>query len=341
MLLLQTRDNVTAPELATRLEVSVRTIRRDVDALSAAGVPVWMERGRNGGIRLLPNYHTDVTGLTVDEARALFVQTTKGVHRELGLGDALGPALLKVMGGLPETMRPDAERIGERILIDPARWMGAELGRHHSDLFAQLQQAVLTDRRVLIDYRRGGATEPSRYTVDPYGLVSKAGVWYLVADRDGEPRLYRVDRVQEAQVSPEPVRRRRGCRLIDVWDVLRDRVEQRGEQVAVDCLVRDESLDMVLRLQASNIVRVGPPTEPETLPAERTDPIPEGWTMVRFAFPAIRAVRMLLCFADDVEVVAPAEARAELSAAAASILGVYSGDFSTAPNPPFDAAMPG
>ncbi len=178
LLLLQTRGQVPAAELAERLEVSVRTIYRDVDALSAAGVPVWAERGRHGGINLLPGYRTDVTGLTSDEARALFVLSSQGTHDALGLGSAIGSALRKVMAALPAPHRPAAERTSERILVDPVRWQrtapvdAVDLG--------ELQRAVLADRRLALRYRHSGSAAPSEYTVDPYGLVSKAGVWYLV-----------------------------------------------------------------------------------------------------------------------------------------------------------------
>ena len=127
LLLLQARGQVTAAELAERLEVSPRTVYRDAGALSSAGVPIYTERGRAGGIRLLPGYRTDVTGLTQDEARALFVLTTGGAHEDLGLGNAARSAVLKVMRAVPEPFRPAATATSQRILVDPARWMrGAE-----------------------------------------------------------------------------------------------------------------------------------------------------------------------------------------------------------------------
>lgn len=182
LLLLQTRGRVPAHELAERLEVSVRTIYRDVEALSAAGVPVYAERGRHGGIELLAGFRTDVTGLTADESRALFVLAAQGAHAALGLDAALGSALRKVMAALPAPHRPAAETTGRRILVDSARWKRGP--QEPVDLDA-LQDAVFTDRRLRLRYRHGGDTEPRTYTVDPYGLVSKAGVWYLVADLRG------------------------------------------------------------------------------------------------------------------------------------------------------------
>lgn len=122
VLLLQTRGRVPAAELAERLEVSTRTVYRDVEALSAAGVPVYAERGRHGGIALLPGFRTDVTGMTTYEARALFILAAQGAHSALGLDDALRSALRKVMAALPAPHRPAAELAGRRILVDPDKW---------------------------------------------------------------------------------------------------------------------------------------------------------------------------------------------------------------------------
>ncbi|QMU76330.1 YafY family transcriptional regulator [Streptacidiphilus sp. PB12-B1b] len=310
MLLLQTRGRVSAVELAERLEVSVRTVYRDVEALSAAGVPVWTEQGRNGGVRLLEGYRTDVTGLTSDEARALFVLTAEGTYDALGLGSAVASALRKVMAALPAPYRADAERTSERILVDPVRWRTAAPATVE---LAELQQAVFTDRRLELTYRHSGSTELHRYTVDPYGLVSKAGVWYLVADREGEPRLFRADRVHSAATSAEPVRRRPRQGLSEVWSALRDQVERRpSDQILVRCRVHRPQLDMFLRLQSANLL--GPPAEPAPDP---------DWPELDLGFPALRAVRALLVFGADVRILTPPEARTELATAAAEITALY------------------
>lgn len=293
LLLLQTRGMVPAGELAARLEVSVRTVYRDVEALSAAGVPVWAERGRNGGISLLPGYRTDVTGLTADEARALFVLATAGAHDALGLGEALATALRKVMAALPAPHRPAAERTSERILVDPERWM--RVGAAPVEL-GDLQRAVFADLRLELSYRHSGAAQPSGYTVDPYGLVSKAGVWYLVADLDGAPRLFRADRVRAARVAEEPVRRRPGQGLPEVWAVLRERVEELPDEVTVVVRVRRRRLDMFTRIHAALL----------SAPPSGEDP---DWAEVRLGLRAVPAVRMLLAFGADVEVLDPPEAR--------------------------------
>jgi predicted DNA-binding transcriptional regulator YafY len=310
LLLLQTRHQVPATELAERLEVSVRTIYRDVEALSAAGVPVWAERGRAGGIRLLPGYRTDVTGLTSDEAKALFVLAADGAYDALGLGAAIGSALRKVMAALPAPHRPAAARTSERILVDPVRWMQ---GKPAAVELGELQRAVFSDRRLLLTYRHSGSARPNEYTVDPYGLVSKAGVWYLVADLDGTPRLFRADRVQAASGTDEEVRRRKGQGLAEVWAVLRERVERLPDEVRVTALVRHSRWDLFQRLHGTQLA--APPVERDG-----------GWMEVRLGYRALQAVRALLAFGADVEVLEPPEARAELASAAADAVALYARD---------------
>ncbi|WP_030991029.1 helix-turn-helix transcriptional regulator [Streptomyces sp. NRRL WC-3744] len=311
LLLLQTRGRVPAPELADRLEVSVRTIYRDVEALSAAGVPVYAERGRHGGIELLPGFRTDVTGLTTDESRALFVLAAQGAHAALGLDAALGSALRKVMAALPAPHRPAAEVTSRRILVDAARWRSGP--RHSADLDV-LQDAVFSDRRLRLRYRHSGEREPRTYTVDPYGLVAKAGVWYLVADRRGRPRLFRADRVRSARLLDEPVRRRPGVELADVWELLRRQVEERENEIEVTVRVRRELLDMFQRMVAAQL----------TAPPE--DDGASEWVTARLAYPVLRAVRQLLAFSDRVEILDPPEARAELLAGARSVTALYQGE---------------
>ncbi|MFI1539382.1 helix-turn-helix transcriptional regulator [Streptomyces anandii] len=308
LLLLQTRGRVPAHELAERLEVSVRTIYRDIEALSASGVPVYAERGRHGGIELLAGFRTDVTGLTADESRALFVLAAQGAHAALGLDAALGSALRKVMAALPAPHRPAAEVTSRRILVDATRWKGGP--RPAVDLQV-LQDAVFADLRLRVRYRHSGAREPRTYTVDPYGLVSKAGVWYLVADRRGEPRLFRADRVRSARLLDDPVRRRPGVELPDVWEVLRRQVEERPGGFEVTVRVRRDRLDMFLRLSASSLAEL-----PE-------DDGAGEWITARLSYGSARETRQLLAYADGVEVVSPPEAREELREAAASLARLY------------------
>jgi len=308
LLLLQTRGRVPAHELAERLEVSVRTIYRDVEALSASGVPVYAERGRHGGIELLAGFRTDVTGLTADESRALFILAAQGAHAALGLDAALGSALRKVMAALPAPYRPAAEVTSRRILVDATRWKG---GPQKAVDLEVLQDAVFADRRLRLRYRHGGEQEARTYTVDPYGLVSKAGVWYLVADRRAQPRLFRADRVRSATVLEDAVRRRTGVELADVWELLRRQVEERPGGLDVVVRVRRSRLDMFLRLNASYLAEL-PDAEGE-----------DEWATARLSYTVVREARQLLQFVDHVEVLSPPEVRAELAAAAASVTDLY------------------
>jgi predicted DNA-binding transcriptional regulator YafY len=320
LLLLQTRGRVPATELAARLEVSVRTIYRDVEALSGAGVPVYAERGRHGGIALLPGYRTDVTGLTQDEARALFVLAARGAHTDLGLDGALGSALRKVMAALPAPHRPVAELTSERILVDPTRWLSPA---HPPTDLAALQTAVFADRRLRITYRHGNDgdanrncgrdTTPDRhYTVDPYGLVAKAGVWYLIADHRRTPRLYRVSRVQAATVTPDPVRRRPGADLPSLWEHLRRQVEDRSTDIEVTVRLDPEVLPLFRRIYTTHLLT--PPT-----------PDPDHPTKLRatLTFRALAAARPLLAFGAHLEVLNPPEARADQAATARAALTRY------------------
>ncbi|SCD44253.1 Predicted DNA-binding transcriptional regulator YafY, contains an HTH and WYL domains [Streptomyces sp. BpilaLS-43] len=311
LLLLQTRALVPATELAERLEVSVRTIYRDVEALSASGVPVYAERGRNGGIALLPGFRTDVTGLTQDESRALFVLAAQGAHTALGLDAALGSALRKVMAALPAPHRPAAEQTSRRILVDPVRWMS---GPPTAVDVGDLHDAVFADRRLRLRYRHSGTDTPRTYTVDPYGLVVKAGVWYLIADLDGEPRLFRADRVRQAALTEEPVVRRAGVEPADVWEALRRQVEERPGGVRLRVRVHRSRLDLFVRLHTGELT--GPP-EPEEA---------GEWVRAELAVPEVAWARSLLSFGPNLEVRSPPEARGLLAEAAAAVMELYAGN---------------
>ncbi|SNX64194.1 predicted DNA-binding transcriptional regulator YafY [Streptomyces sp. TLI_55] len=308
LLLLQTRGRVPAPELAERLEVSVRTIYRDIEALSASGVPVYAERGRHGGIELLAGFRTDVTGLTADESRALFILAAQGAHAALGLDTALGSALRKVMAALPAPHRPAADVTSRRILVDATRWKG---GPQPAVDLQVLQDAVFSDRRLRLRYRHSGEREIRTYTVDPYGLVSKAGVWYLVADRRAKPRLFRADRVRAATVLEDAVRRRPGVELADAWEQLRRQVEERPGGIDVVVRVRRDRLDLFLRMMTGWLTEL--PDDDGT----------GEWVTARLSYGVLGEARQLLAFSDRVEVLSPPEVRAELSRAAACVTELY------------------
>ncbi len=200
LILLRRRGVVPASVLAAELEVSSRTVLRDIDALSAAGVPVYAERGRAGGFALLPGWTTDLTGLTRSEAAALLTAGSLSRASTVDGGRALGSALRKLTASMPESQRDEAAAAAARILVVADGWT-----RVADDVpyLGVLQQAVVARRRVRIRYARAGTTATER-TVDPHGLVSAAGRWYLLADHRRAPRTYRVSRIAAATVLDEP-----------------------------------------------------------------------------------------------------------------------------------------
>jgi predicted DNA-binding transcriptional regulator YafY len=312
LLLLQTYGRLSARELAKRLEVSERSIYRDVDALSAAGVPIYAERGRRGGCVLLPGFRSDLSGLTTDEARALFVFTGRGTLADLGLEAPLLSALRKLLASLPTPHRPEAERARQRVIVDPQGWLRPS---EEVSWLDAAQDAVWRDRQLRLRYRHSGARESHELVVNPFGLVAKAGVWYLIAAEDEEPRLYRVSRIEVAEVLAEPARRPADFDLETLWEELRQRVENRGPGVELTIRVNPATTDLLLRVCAAQLLE----------PARRAPvPDPAGWTVLHLRFPSPGAARgALLGFGADVEVLAPLEVRSDFAQAARTIVALY------------------
>ena len=192
LLHLQSRGRLTAAELAGELEVSERTIYRDLFELGAAGVPIYGERGKGGGYQLLDGFRTNLTGLTAEEAGALLIAGAPGPAAELGLGSLLAATRLKLLAAVPPALRETATRAEGRFYLDPGGW---EHDRPRDDRHLKtVARAVWNDRRLEIGYRRPDG-QVVRRTLDPLGLVHKTGVWYLVAIHDGDTRVFRVDRI--------------------------------------------------------------------------------------------------------------------------------------------------
>jgi predicted DNA-binding transcriptional regulator YafY len=213
ILLLQTRGKMTARRLAEELGVSRRTILRDLDALSLAGVPVFAEGGHGGGIALDENYRTSLAGLQEKEVRSLFVASNAQLLREVGLGEAAESTLLKLLAALPRAHQPTAEHIRQRILIDPVWWWREA---QPPAFWAQLQQAVYEDRRIRAVYERQDGEVVER-ELEPYSLVAKSSVWYLIAQRAGELRTYRVSRFHQITLLETHFRRRDDFDLASHW----------------------------------------------------------------------------------------------------------------------------
>ncbi|GAB1818467.1 helix-turn-helix transcriptional regulator [Herbidospora sp. RD11066] len=191
LLLLQTRGRMTAAELSAELEVSIRTVYRDMDALSSAGVPVYADRGPAGGYQLLDGYRTKLNGLTEAEASSLFLAGLPGPAADLGLAEVAAAAELKLLAALPPGPRSQAARMRERFLLDVPGWYR---GAEDVPFLAEVAAAVWDQRPLRLTYRRWGPADVIR-DVEPYGLVLKGGSWYLAAECDGSMRTYRVSRI--------------------------------------------------------------------------------------------------------------------------------------------------
>ncbi|CCH31569.1 WYL domain-containing protein [Actinosynnema sp. NPDC047251] len=248
LLLMQARGRVTAAELAAELEVSVATARRDLEALSAAGIPVYPQAGRGGGWRLVGRARTDLSGLSAAEAQALFLL----VGPAAAVSGAAKAALRKLVRALPETFRADAQAAAEAVVLDPARWgaqesAAGESAIGESGVVGVLQGAVVRRRRVRLSYaKRSG--EASVRVVDPLGLVEKGGVWYLVAGTEAGRRTFRVDRVVEVVVTEEEAVRPAGFELSAAWGGVVAEVEGR-QTASVAVVVVPARLVSVLRSQ--------------------------------------------------------------------------------------------
>ena len=235
LLLLQSRGGLTAAELARELEVSVRTVHRDVEELSAAGVPIFAERGPLGGIRLVDGYRTRLTGMTADEAEALFLSGLPGPAAQLGLGTVVAAAQLKVMAALPPELRSRASRLVQRFHLDPAGWFQASEPIPH---LATLATAVWDGHAVAIDYRRGD--EVVERTIAPIGIVLKGGIWYVVALAEDQIRTYRASRVIEAKALEETVARPDDFDLAAYWAESSAAYERDAPTVTVDVRIAED-----------------------------------------------------------------------------------------------------
>ncbi|GGU04172.1 helix-turn-helix transcriptional regulator [Streptomyces coeruleorubidus] len=235
VLLLRQHGRLSAAALARELEVSTRTVLRDIEALSAAGVPVYAERGRHGGFELLPGFRTELTGLNHDEALALLVAGSRRGAQTFGLGSALASAMLKVVDALPESHRATATGAAQRVLIDPetdllARRLVAE--EVPDAVVTEVRRAVFAGHKLRIHYAAADQT-PRWRTVDPIGLVTVRDQGYLLATRSGADRTYRLSRILAAEELAEPAQRPDRVDLDRAWQERSTRFRTGGDQVTV------------------------------------------------------------------------------------------------------------
>ena len=295
MMLLQHRGMVSATAIADELEVSLRTVMRDMEALSAAGVPIYAERGRHGGFALLAGYTTDLTGLTHEEARALLVAGSGSAG--LGMCDELASAMRKVVAALPTLHRDSAARDAGRVLVRGEGWRRPPPDDDVDDtVLTTVRRAVFAGRRLRISYAPRGHTASWR-TIDPIGLVRARWTWYLLATRERAERTYRLSRLHAAEVLDEPADRPADVDLAELWQA------RQAQFVAGPALV--------VR------VKVRPQRRAEFLAAARSARVDGELVEVEFADTG-HAEAILWPLLPDVEVVSPPELRAGLQRRAAA-----------------------
>ena len=303
LLMLQARGRVTASEVAAELDVSVTTARRDLSALSTAGVPVYAQPGRGGGWLLLGGSRTDLTGLTAPEARGLFL-----LLGATSSADApVRSALRKLLQALPETFRADARAAADAVVVDPRPWGEDERPRPH--LVEALQDAVVRRRQVSLDYenRQHGR---SRRSVSPWGLVEKDDTWYLVAGTEEGQRTFRLDRIRGAVVTDEPSDRPEDFQLATAWEGTVEEVEQHRSHVAATVLIDERFAPVLL----SQFGRHG----------HRAGTSHDGRARLRVGGPTPLSIAQTLAgWGAGVEVLGPGPVRAELSRLGSELVRRY------------------
>ncbi len=291
MMLLQTRGKLTTSTLAEALGVSRRTILRDVEALSFSGVPIYSEGGHGGGIALDEAYRTTLTGLHAPEVRSLFIASNTSVLKDIGLDDASERLLLKLLAALPTAHRPTVDHIRQRVLIDSGWWWHDE---QTPPFWDDLQHAVYEDRLIDVTYEhyRGEIVER---TLEPYSLVNKSSLWYLVAQRDGELRTYRVSRFHQVRLLDQPFTRRGDFDLPTFWsDHLQSFMDSFSEYRCV-LRVHPEKAAFVKWLQPGRWEEVSEPDQ-------------GGWITLRLMMESDLMAKMLVFgLGAFVEVIAPPE----------------------------------
>lgn len=304
LMLLQTRGRITAREAAAELEVSERTARRDLEALGMAGVPIYSRQGRGGGWELIGGARTDLSGLTSNEARALFLVA--------GPSAAATPpvraALRKLVRALPEPFRADAEAASGAVLVDPVGWDRAAARPPPPHLDA-VQHAVIAGEQLRLGYvdRAGSATTR---TVHPLGLATKGASWYLVAGTDAGQRTFRVDRITSVEPTGEPVLRPPGFDLEEAWHAITTEVDRRRNPVTAHGWA-DPGVIRVLRMALGTRLRIGPSGPDDRVEIEITGA----------SEPAIAGE--LGGFGGAVELTGPEGVRRELARIAAELTALY------------------
>jgi predicted DNA-binding transcriptional regulator YafY len=309
LMLLQTQGRLTAPALARALEVSTRTILRDVDQLSAAGVPLWGERGRQGGFQLREGWSTRLTGLTEPESQALLLAGLPGAATDLGLGTAAASARLKMVASLPAEWRAQAERVGARLHVDPVDWYRA---KETPAYLREVAEAVWQAQRIAVRYEswRGQAER----ALEPLGLVLKAGTWYVVARTEGQTtvRTYRLAAVQALRPLATGFKRPAEFDLARYWQASSERFEADLKKLSARLRVSPRAMTWLVNART--------PFVHAAVEAPRAD----GWVEVLLPIESIEhGARHLLSFGPEVEVLEPRGLRLALLEQARAVIARY------------------
>jgi len=313
LMLLQDRGRLTAAKLASELEVSIRTIYRDIEAMNFAGIPVYAERGPGGGVELVDGYRTRLTGLSPAEIQALFMVSIPEPLNTLGIGQDFKSALLKLTAALPETGRDDRRIAQERVHLDSRGWTPAE---EPAPRLRTLQQAIWRNRQVRILQRTLRDTLVEK-TLEPYGLVAKTNVWYLVGAMDGRWQVVRAAQIVEVEVLPETFERQPDFDLPVFWDDWCQRYFRRQALYPV----RVRAAPALLPLLRSHF---GAAIQGDLEPVDGS-----GWLTLTLPFQHIFEARdRLLSYGGAVEVLSPKALRLTLVDVARQIVDFYdrSGD---------------
>jgi predicted DNA-binding transcriptional regulator YafY len=301
LLVLQARGRVTAAELSEELEISVRTARRDLEALAQAGVPVYPQRGRGGGWSLVGGARTDLSGLTAEEARALLL-----VAGPSAATPPVKAALRKLIRALPEPFRADADAAAAAVVVDASGWDRA--ARPPPPHLAAVQQATIEGRVIRLRYR--APNQETERLVHPLGLVAKRSVWYLVSDTDAGMRTFRLDRIRSVTITDEPERRPPGFNLEERWTQILAEIEDRRFGACASGRADPNLLD-ALRSVFGTRLTVG-------------DRDATGWVAIElrgWSDPLL--ANELAGFADHVEVLAPEPVRRHLAHLGATLAETY------------------
>jgi predicted DNA-binding transcriptional regulator YafY len=314
ILLLQNRGRMTARELAAELEVSVRTVYRDAEALAQAGIPLYGDAGPNGGYQLVGGYRTKLTGLLAGEAESLALAGLPQAASQLGLGSLLSAAQSKLSAALPAELRGRTARVAERFLLDPHTWYRA--GEDEVPLLPAVAAAVWEQRRIAVRYRRWAAPQEVERVLDPYGLVLKSGAWYTVAAHQGRALTYRVSQLIEVRQTREGFERPTGFDLAEHWRTYLRDFDARRLRIRILISLRPELLEPFAGQLDS--------AAGERLLGSASGPDERGLVGAELWLERLeQAVPLLLAHGTGIEVLDPVELRVTLGRTAASVAAMY------------------